>query len=566
MASKGVRLHYVTVDYAASSLTEPDRKLLEGWLLKTGEPMLDGPVTRRLAIIDIDPATGALVPGARFEPAAKGRQYGRYAIADQQDHAGSDFQQVSVFTTVLAVMAMFEEPDVLGRPLRWAFDGEQLLVVPRAGRMANAFYHRDSRSLQFFFFDALAPDGTSTHEIFTCLSPDIIAHEATHAILDGIAPDLFSASSPQSIALHEAIADIGAVMFALRTDSLRKQTLKIANGDLRNPGAFNSVAEVFGRAVNGSDRPLRDLHNSASLKPDAHPPVNKNRPHDLSTVLSGALYALLVEAHGRTKIELVDAMKPAPDDRNAALFSASGKALFKAGEKLKRIVFRALDYLPPGEISFADYGRAVIAADTASNPEPSWERDFLKEEFVRRGIVAAARELDPVVTDLVIPHDLDLDELVADDVVARRFVEANRDALMIPPDLDFELRPRLDVTKTTWRHEIGQTTVREAILKVAWRQTQLIEKLGVANAISVSYGTTLAIDWNARTVRALLSTSQLHPSQTHDVGGNADMRKAYIANLAGQGLLDAASAEVVDGVLQLHGAGQLLHVCGETHV
>ncbi|HQS49349.1 MAG TPA: hypothetical protein PK706_23395 [Xanthobacteraceae bacterium] len=566
MAGKGVRLQYVTVDYAASSLEGAEQKLLEGWLLKTDQEMLDGPITRRLAIVDIDPNTGALVPGARYQAATPTRHYGHYAIADQTDPTEPAFQQVSVFTTVLAVMDMFEEPDVLARPLRWAFDGEQLLVVPRAGRMANAFYHRDSRSLQFFFFDALGPDGQTIKEIFTCLSPDIIAHEATHAILDGIAPDLFEASSPQSLALHEAIADLGAVMFAIRTDALRKQALDLSKGDLSKPGAFNSVAVVFGSAINGSDRPLRDLHNAASLKPEAFPPINRNRPHELSTVLSGALYALLVEAHTREKNALVDAMVPPPEDRAAALFSASGKALFKAGEKFKRMAFRALDYLPPGEISFADYGRAILAADIASNPDPSWERDFLKDEFVKRGIVAAPEDLDPVATALVIPDDLDFDEMIADDAVARRFVEANRDALMIPPGLDFEVRRRLDVAKTTWRHEIGKAVARELILKVAWRKTQRIQRFGLSDKINVAYGTMLAIDWTARTPRALLSTSSLHPSQANDPTGNAAMRGAYIAHLAEEGLLDAAAAEIADGALRLRGTGQLLHVCGDAHV
>jgi len=43
------------------------------------------------------------------------------------------------------------EKDILGRPLNWAFDVPQLLIIPRAGEQANAFYHPDSHSLQFFY-------------------------------------------------------------------------------------------------------------------------------------------------------------------------------------------------------------------------------------------------------------------------------------------------------------------------------------------------------------------------------------------------------------------------------
>ncbi|MCI0348450.1 MAG: hypothetical protein L0Z53_03405, partial [Acidobacteriales bacterium] len=62
------------------------------------------------------------------------------------------FMQVVVFGGVMKTMQMFEEADNLGRRIRWAFDGPQLLVVPRAGDWANAYYERESRSLQFFYF------------------------------------------------------------------------------------------------------------------------------------------------------------------------------------------------------------------------------------------------------------------------------------------------------------------------------------------------------------------------------------------------------------------------------
>ena len=46
------------------------------------------------------------------------------------------------------------------------------------------------------------------------------------------------------------------------------------------------------------------------------------------------------------------------------------------------------DYgLPPGEIAFSDYGRAIWAADRKSNPDSPQFRQFLAEEFVRRDII-----------------------------------------------------------------------------------------------------------------------------------------------------------------------------------
>lgn len=575
-----VRLKYMSSE---PDETLPDRKtLMQGWYYTGDDPLLDGPVSRRLAVIDLDPETGAVVPGARFIPPKNGRP-GRYDLKSEVDTELPAFKQVSVFSAVMRMMELFESPDVLGRPLRWAFDGEQLLIVPRAGRMANAFYHRDSRGLQFFFVDDPEKEGQL---VYTCLSPDIVAHETTHAILDGIAPDLYDSTSPQSLALHEAIADLGAVMLAIRTAHLREAVLVQSEGDLSRPGAFNEVALQFGRAVHGDDRPLRDLYNDVSfLTPEG---ARLRKPHDLSTILTGALYALLVaeydemwsrysaqagtsETDDAGDAEAPDEDDAAEDDAGEASeegttgrrLSESGRALAAAGDIFKRVVFRALDYLPPGEISFADYGRAIIAADVYSNPEHPRPRDFLKAEFVKRGIVDAPEALDPVEPGFDLPPDLDLDQLVRSDWAAYRFAETFRARLMIPEGVPFQARPRLDVTRTTWRGAAGKAMNRALLFKVSWQETQGFGTDELVREVAVTRGTTLAIDWASRKVCTLLTTNPAHASQRGGLRArDEEMRVAFLASALASGRIELGGpdAQLQEGVLSVRSLGRMLHV------
>jgi hypothetical protein len=464
--------------------------------LKAEDFYLAGPVSRRVAVVDFDPANGDLVPGAPYTPPKPGRVRGRFATerVDETDPGFPHWVQTNAYGLVLKTMELFEESDVLGRPVRWGFDGPQLLVVPRAGKDENAFYERASRSLQFFFFDSRRAEGRT---VYTALSRDIVAHETGHAVLDGIAPDLYLATSPQSLALHEAIADLTALHMALRSDRLREDVLVAQDFVLTGSTPFNSIAEEFGRG-RGENGSLRDLANQLTMQD-----VRFSSPHDVSQVLSGSLWSLLMRMYDfRREFE----RKRNPD---APLRQTAGKAFALAAERFRRITLRALDYLPPGEASFADYGRAVIASDQAANPDTNHERDWLREEFVARKITEKPDDLDvdPPFDDPAMA-DVNLEGLLSSDYAAHRFVEANRPLFGVPADAAFTVQPRLSVRKKIFLGQGREPMTNELLFKVSWEQEELnLDKPGLPAKRRYTVGTTLVIDADTHRVRARLSSA-----------------------------------------------------------
>lgn len=529
-------------------------------ILKGEDFFLDGPVSRSVAVLDFEPESGLLRPGVTFRPTPGARYGGSYTIPTPGNFTSPEFMQVSAFGTVLATVKMFEEKDNLGRKLVWAFDGPQLLVVPRAGEWANAFYERESRSLQLFYFPSRVE---SNKTVYTSLSHDIIAHETGHAILDSIARDLYNCLTPQSLALHEAVADLTALVMAFQMDSLVDAVLAETGGSIDDATAFSSIAEEFGAANEYRAGYLRSLlnrktldANDTSLDENGKPNfVGRSDPHALSEVLSGALYRVLLRLY----------------EERRRFVQPPRKALFEVVEQIKRMVFRALDYLPPGEVSFADYGRAIIAADRAAHPAANRVRRWIEEEFVRRRIVQHPEELRTRTSFTYPPLEkVNLATLASSDWAAYEFANRHRRFLRIPAGENIYVRPRQDVTKRYYHRDGQVADVRELIFKVSWDN---IESLplgpGVPDHRQVTVGTTLAIDWETRKVRALL---------TSDFTNQKEERDRMLKQLLDSGLLVVVGreaeeehtgsrprprAEVIENLLRVRGTARLLHIVPE---
>ena len=191
---------------------------------------------------------------------------------------------------------------------KWAAT-TNLLVVPRAGLMANAYY--DRASLSFFYYkDSL------NNTIYTCDSADIITHELGHAILDAIRPDFWNTAVFEVDVFHESFGDINAILTALNYSNLLDNIIA-ASTDLRRTSFISSIAEQFGRTL-GIGNSLRDAYNSYSYVDPMTLPTSRTPPdsrlirevHSFSQVFNGVFYELLIEFYelfGKNKAGLIRA-------------------------------------------------------------------------------------------------------------------------------------------------------------------------------------------------------------------------------------------------------------------
>ena len=542
-------------------LTSPDHGLrkIQHIYIEGEEYFLDGPITRRVAVMDFDPATGGLKPGVKFYPPGKGK-VGYYYMPpplrasdyDRYDIYAPEFIALSVFGTVYRMLELIEHDDTLGRKLAWGFDAPQLLIVPRAGEQANAFYDPVTHSLQFF---SVPSPQDSNKTIYTALSRDIVSHETGHAIADGIVPYLRQSISTESHALHETIADMSALLMAFNSGTLTKSTLDHTHGSIRRSTAFSSIAPELAEALG---RPaLRDLYNTLTRSQLPSRPT----AYQLSEMLSGALYAVLIEMHDAEK----SGRATWAEYRNRAdpAFSASGSALAAAAKSFKNMIFRALDYLPAGDVSLTDFGRALIVANRLGSELERAGLDWLCNEFDERGIASCAADLRAVDADVTFSalQEVDLQQLLDSDWVAYGFANQFRASLGIPADITFRVHPRLVV-----EYKRADTRGRELVFKVSWASTEE----HAFGPLLVFMGTTLVVDWETRKVVGLLTsdrTEAQHQSRSDTINYLRESGLLRLGEAAlrpdGRVWNDTIQGEIVNGVLRLRDTVRLMHIMEE---
>lgn len=163
------------------------------------EDLQPGPIGHRVCVIDYDASTRKMYKPAVVDDKAPFEPEG-----DDDLLGDPGFHARNVYALVMRTLARFEY--ALGRRVGWGFDAHQLKVVPHAFEEMNAFYSREAESLVFGYYQA--QEGVA----FTCLSHDIVVHETSHALLDGLRKRFMAPSSPDQAAFHEGFGDIVALL------------------------------------------------------------------------------------------------------------------------------------------------------------------------------------------------------------------------------------------------------------------------------------------------------------------------------------------------------------------
>ena len=194
-----------------------------------------GPRSHRLHVVDLGVGTNVAVePVVLHDRSAwsyvdrwddEHRRRDARALADDRD-----FRAQNVFAVASHTLSLFEQH--LGRPIPWNSHFPQLYLVPQARVEANAFYSREHNAVLFGWL----PGFGDKPALYTALSYDVIAHEVSHAILDGLRPRYTEPGLPDQLAFHEALADLVALLSVFGTTGVAQHLLDPEGvGEVRFP-------------------------------------------------------------------------------------------------------------------------------------------------------------------------------------------------------------------------------------------------------------------------------------------------------------------------------------------
>ncbi|QDT99964.1 gluzincin family metallopeptidase [Gimesia aquarii] len=369
------------------------------------EELKPGPIGEYIEVVDYDPTIKQM-----YKPVDLSGEYELVNKGLDPSESNPQFHQQMVYAVAMVTIKNFEK--ALGRKLFWSTrlkEGQgayedyvpRLRIYPHAIREANAYYSPLKKAVLFGYFSATPNDVALQMPgslVFTCLSHDIIAHEVTHAILDGLHREYNQPTNPDVLAFHEAFADIIALFQHFTFPEVLKHQISRTSGNLDDQNLLGQLAQQIGVSIGryGSLRnALGGYDESGQWVPQKSDPAeyqNVTEPHHRGSILVAAVFEAFLTIYKRRIQDLLriatagSGVMPegelSPDLVNRLANEAS-----KSAQHILNMCIRAIDYCPPVDITFGDFLRAIITADfdLADDDKYHYRLAFI-DSFRRRGI------------------------------------------------------------------------------------------------------------------------------------------------------------------------------------
>ena len=466
------------------------------------ESLEKGPVGEYLAVDDVDAKKKRYKPVNLDDP----RLLARDGWAPSEGNP--QFHQQMVYAVVMKTIEHFER--ALGRPVLWrprpnptnqnddSIFVKQLVARPHALRQANAFYSPQDVALLFGYFEA-SVDDPGDHmpgsRVYSCLSHDIIAHETTHAILDGMHRRFNEPTNLDVLALHEGFADIVALMQHFTIPEVLEQEISRTRGNIEAESTLGKLAIQFGYATGGRGA-LRNAIGSMEggvwkrFVPDPSDLQKRLTPHSRGAVLVAAVFDAFIAIYnsriadllristGGTGVLATGAIHPDLVRRLA------DEAATSANHVLNMCI-RALDYLPPVDVTFFEYLRGLITADfdLVSDDRLKYRVAFV-EAFRRRGIYPL--NLDARTPD--VPRTLSADTLRWQGFDLSKFRRSVR------AEIEKQYRGVIDGLKRYADACLYLDDREDLFIATRWQRIRLHDQLGAAFKAVPAFAAELGLD------------------------------------------------------------------------
>jgi hypothetical protein len=511
------------------------------------EPLRPGPTGEKIAVVDYDGRNKCYYPPVNLDDPL-------LLANDGLDPTEADprFHQQMVYAIASRTIQMFEV--ALGRQIHWRradrFGGSAnkenrfrkdgdiwlLKLYPHAMQQANAYYSPQAQGIVFGYFTANKTEqgrNLPGQLVFTCLSQDIVAHEVTHAVIDGIRTYFTEPTNPDVLAFHEGFADLCALFSHFSQhdsliDTIRQTGGRLYQSDLRpiaddgaTAGQAKIVAQIrqtnpliqlamqFGEA-SGKTAGLRSALGTPPKSDDIH--KNVDDPHFRGSILVAAVFDAFFSVYMRRadplfRIYRAGGRDIVSDELPAPLAELLATCATQTAVRFFQLCARAIDYCPPIDITFGDFLRAIITVSRDLDAtDDDGVRDSLMEAFRLRGIYSESASFYsedalswppdadlPPIDKLIFgsPNGLTCEERDKNGDTLRSWATENRAALGLSPDLPISVPSFHPVFRTKANGRLRMEMVVEIIQST---QMQFSDSVPQAGTFPFRAGVTLIIE------------------------------------------------------------------------